>query len=43
MKISPRLSVRAIEADYLYDNFRAGQAHAQISTGITFNWPRKGQ
>jgi hypothetical protein len=40
MRVTPRLSVRALEADYFYDNFRAGQAHAQISTGITFNWWR---
>jgi len=43
VRVSPRFSVRAIEADYLYDNFRAGQAHAQISTGITFNWRRSGR
>ena len=43
VRVGPRFSVRAIEADYLYDNFHSGQAHAQISTGITFNLRPKGR
>jgi hypothetical protein len=37
---SPRVLVRALEADYVYDNFRAGQGHAKLSTGIVFNLRR---
>lgn len=37
IRVSPRLSVRAMEADYLYDNFQAGQGHAKLSTGIVFS------
>ena len=37
IKVGPRFSVRAMEADYLYDNFRAGQGHALLSTGVVFN------
>jgi len=40
IKVGPRFSVRAMEADYLYDNFRPGQGHAQISTGMVFNLRR---
>ena len=38
--VSPMISVRAMQADYVYDNFRAGQGHAQLSTGIVFNLRR---
>jgi hypothetical protein len=37
---SPRILVRALEADYVYDNFRAGQGHTKLSTGIVFNLRR---
>jgi hypothetical protein len=37
---SPRVLVRALQADYVYDNFRAGQGHAKLSTGIVFNLRR---
>jgi len=38
--VSPVFSVRAMQADYVYDNFRSGQGHAQLSTGIVFNLRR---
>jgi hypothetical protein len=37
---SPGVLVRALQADYVYDNFRAGQGHAKLSTGIVFNLRR---
>jgi hypothetical protein len=37
---SPGVLVRALQADYVYDNFRVGQGHAKLSTGIVFNLPR---
>jgi hypothetical protein len=36
--VSPVFSVRAMQADYVYDNFRSGQGHAQLSTGIVLNY-----
>ena len=40
IRVGPRVLVRAMQADYLYDNFRSGQGHAQLSTGIVFNLRR---